>query len=188
MREILNNAKSLREVILIFGLNSNGSGGYTNIKNKIKNLGLETPNYNYYGNGSKKNRKKNEEIFIEHSTYPRQKLKKRIINENLIPYKCDKCNNLGNWMDEPIILQLDHINGINDDNTLSNLRFLCPNCHSQTETFSGRNNKKEIVKNKKERHRKVERPPYERLLIEIQEFGYCGTGRKYGVSDNAIRK
>ena len=135
MREILNNAKSLREVILIFGLNSNGSGGYTNIKNKIKNLGLETPNYNYYGNGSKKNCKKNEEIFIEHSTYPRQKLKKRIINENLIPYKCDNCDNLGNWMDEPIILQLDHINGINDDNTLSNLRFLCPNCHSQTETF-----------------------------------------------------
>jgi hypothetical protein len=36
--------------------------------------------------------------------------------------------------------------------------------------------------------RRVERPPYEQLLEEIEELGWAGTGRKYGVSDNAIRK
>lgn len=36
--------------------------------------------------------------------------------------------------------------------------------------------------------RKVERPNYEQLLIDINTLGYCGTGRKYGVSDNSIRK
>lgn len=42
-------------------------------------------------------------------------------------------------MNKDITLQLDHINGVNDDNRIENLRFLCPNCHSQTSTFTGRN-------------------------------------------------
>ncbi len=36
--------------------------------------------------------------------------------------------------------------------------------------------------------RRVERPPLDELIKEVEEFGYCATGRKYGVSDNAIRK
>ena len=42
-------------------------------------------------------------------------------------------------MGKKIVLQLDHINGINTDNTIKNLRFLCPNCHSQTPTFGNKN-------------------------------------------------
>lgn len=44
------------------------------------------------------------------------------------------------------------------------------------------------VKIKKERPRKVERPPYQKLIDEINQFGYRAIGRKYNVSDNAIRK
>lgn len=48
-------------------------------------------------------------------------------------------------LEKELILELDHINGIRNDNRLENLRFLCPNCHSQTPTFKGRNK----TKNKK---------------------------------------
>ena len=68
------------------------------------------------------------------------RLKKRIINENLIEYKCSICG-IENWNNKPIVLQLDHINGNNRDNRIENLRFLCPNCHSQTETFCKKNKK-----------------------------------------------
>ena len=44
-----------------------------------------------------------------------------------------------NGLDKKLSLQLDHINGINNDHRIENLRFLCPNCHSQTETYAGKN-------------------------------------------------
>ena len=81
-------------------------------------------------------------MFCENSTFPRHKLKERIIKENLIEYKCDFCNNNGDWNGEKLSLHIDHKNGINNDNRIGNLRFLCPNCHSQTSTYSGKNNKK----------------------------------------------
>ena len=57
-----------------------------------------------------------------------------ILKLELIPYKCENgCDIM--WRGEKLTLDLDHINGINDDHRKSNLRFLCPNCHSQTHTF-----------------------------------------------------
>ena len=64
----------------------------------------------------------------------RASLKKHILLKKLIPYCCQKCNNDGHWNGESINLELDHINGIRTDNRLENLRFLCPNCHSQQPT------------------------------------------------------
>lgn len=53
-------------------------------------------------------------------------------------YKCAICG-ISEWLGNPLSLQLDHINGISNDHRLENLRLVCPNCHSQTETFAGRN-------------------------------------------------
>lgn len=80
----------------------------------------------------------NDLIFIENSNYSNEIVKKRIIDENLLEYKCLKCQ-IDSWCGETIVLDLDHINGNNKDNRLENLRFLCPNCHSQTDTYKGRN-------------------------------------------------
>ena len=76
-----------------------------------------------------------DEVFVENSTYARHHIKHRVITQKLINYECAICGNKGEWMNKPLPLILDHINGINNDNRLENLRFLCPNCHSQTETY-----------------------------------------------------
>ena len=78
-------------------------------------------------------------IFVENSKISRSVVRNRILKQNLIPYKCDICGNTGEWLGKSLTLQLDHINGINNDHRLENLRWLCPNCHSQTENFAGRN-------------------------------------------------
>lgn len=57
------------------------------------------------------------------------------------PYICEGCNGEPRWQGQPLVLQVDHKNGNNKDDRANNLRFLCPNCHSQTGTFGSRNGK-----------------------------------------------
>jgi hypothetical protein len=81
-----------------------------------------------------------ETMLTEKSTAQRKTLKSRLITAGLLKNECYKCG-ISEWLGKPLSLDLDHINGINDDNRLENLRILCPNCHSQTETYRGRNAK-----------------------------------------------
>lgn len=81
----------------------------------------------------------NELIFIENSSFARHALKKRILQEDLIKYKCNICGLGPVWQNKPMPLILDHINGINNDNRLINLRFVCSNCDSQLPTYKSKN-------------------------------------------------
>lgn len=82
-----------------------------------------------------------DKVLIENSTYARVCLKKRILVEKLIPYHCACCGIEPVWNGKPMPLILDHINGINNDNRLENLRFVCSNCDSQLDTYKSRNKK-----------------------------------------------
>ncbi len=71
----------------------------------------------------------------------RQHVKGRLIRAGLLSNKCSSCG-LTDWRGLPLTMHLDHINGVRDDHRLENLRMLCPNYHSQTETYGGRNAKR----------------------------------------------
>jgi hypothetical protein len=143
MQKLIIDSKSINEILKQLNVNSNGSGAYKTFRNHCKRLGIESPVYENNGNkaiGAKIDLK---DILVENSTYQNiSRLKKRLISENILEYKCCKCGNKGEWNGDKLILQLDHINGVNNNNKIENLRFLCPNCHSQTLTYAGKANKK----------------------------------------------
>lgn len=68
----------------------------------------------------------------------RRNVKVRLLEGGLLQNSCSTCG-ISEWCGRPLICHLDHINGVNNDNRLENLRMLCPNCHSQTETYGGLN-------------------------------------------------
>ena len=70
----------------------------------------------------------------KHPTYKTNHLKRRLIDEGIKTNKCEECS-ITEWNGKPIICELDHINGNSKDHKLTNLRILCPNCHSQTDTY-----------------------------------------------------
>lgn len=87
-------------------------------------------------------KKKPIEFFlIEHGTSNRGHLRNRLVKEGILEYKCSKCG-INSWLGKKLGLRLDHINGVNDDYRINNLRLLCPNCDSQTNTYCGKNKPK----------------------------------------------
>jgi transposase-like protein len=74
----------------------------------------------------------------------RSHLKRRLVRLGLLEESCHECG-ITEWRGKPLSLCLHHVNAINDDNRIENLAVLCPNCHSQTENFAGRNRRAYVV-------------------------------------------
>jgi hypothetical protein len=199
---IIMNSKNLTEVLIKFNLGIKGNNRKTLQKYiKLYNINIshfETSNDRYERTIKyylqNKHKISLDKILVVNSTYSSTNdLKNRLYKERLKERKCEKCEQDENWNGEHISLILDHINGINNDNRFENLRIVCPNCNATLLTHC-RGKMGLIKKIKSEKYkitlnrRKVERPLYKQLLNEIKNLGYCKTGRKYGVSDNAIRK
>ena len=83
-----------------------------------------------------------EDVLVKNSSYNKYSLKKRLLKKDLLKHKCYICGIGPEWNGIYLSLQLDHINGVNNDDRLCNLRILCPNCHSQTDTYARKNVKK----------------------------------------------
>lgn len=132
------------EVIESFGMHAS-NGNYTTLRKYMEkyNLVIST-----IGKRRKERITKtytDEECFSLNSNIGRSHVKKRILENRLIEYRCISCGLIGEWNGKPISLQLEHINGINDDNRLENLAFICPNCHSQTDTYAGKNKRNTLL-------------------------------------------
>ena len=121
-------------------------GNYRIIHNAIEKYKIDTRHFTGQGwNINLKFKpfegKKIEEILVENSTYQSYKLKKRLIAEGIKKSVCESCGQ-SEWLEQPIPLELHHINGNNSDNRLENLRLLCPNCHALTDSYRGKNKRK----------------------------------------------
>jgi 5-methylcytosine-specific restriction endonuclease McrA len=140
--ELLKKSSTISEVLFKLGYTVKGdSWGYSQVKRRMDDLNLD---YSIFKGKSaviktnKLNNVRKEDILKENCKHQRIVLRRYVIKNNLIPYKCAICG-CTEWQGKTLSLELDHINGINNDNRLENLRFLCPNCHSQTSTYGSRN-------------------------------------------------
>jgi predicted small metal-binding protein len=159
-----------------------------------------------------------ETVLVEGSTYNRGHLKKRLFDEGLKSRQCELCGQGEQWRGQRMSLILDHINGVGNDNRIQNLRIVCPNCAATLDTHCGRLSRTARLRIcggcgvefesrfagqqfcsrrcgsragggiPRPEIRKVDRPPYARLKREVGAMGYSAVGRRYGVSDNAVRK
>jgi len=138
--DLIKESSNVSEVLFKLGYSTKGnSWGFSQVRRRMTDLGLEVKDFkgkSVLAHTCKTVDK--DKLLCENSKHNRSVLRRYIINNNLIPYRCAICGNV-EWMGKTLSLELDHINGINNDNRLENLRFLCPNCHSQTTTYGSRN-------------------------------------------------
>lgn len=207
--KLIINSRSVKEALNYFGLQNKG-GNFKTIKQRISELKIDISHFLNNVDASNLTRTLSKEEFqktwlIENSSKNRYHLKTYLTKFGLLDYRCNKCNNSGTWMNESITLQLEHINGISNDNRLENLCFLCPNCHSQTSSYAGRNNKNISLcdckrpKNKSSKicsecnrksdiHYKIKWPDAEYFASELWKFPTTKIAKELGVSDKAVEK
>jgi len=142
-KSLIRNSSNRAEVLFKLGYSVEGnSWGYTLLRKRMEELHIDGTEFKGKSgmkslvNKSIENEK---DVLCKNSNHSRAVVRRYIIKNNIIPYKCAKCGNTGEWQGEPLSLQLDHINGNCSDHRKENLRWLCPNCHSQTETHGSKN-------------------------------------------------
>jgi hypothetical protein len=194
LEKIVNSSNNYSEVTRKLGLKP-FYGNRQTVKKYIELFEINTKHFRGGNNKGKSIKLELSEILIENSSYTwTTNLKARLYNEGLKQKCCELCGQNEMWYGKKMSLILDHINGKNNDNRIENLRIVCPNCNATLPTHGGKNISWDITKPEKPkkvnklRPRKVERPPYDQLILEISDMGYTKTGKKYGVSDNSIRK
>jgi hypothetical protein len=213
-RDAVARARSYAEALRLLGMRPTGANGRTLAK-YVRHWGIPTDHFDPRAKRSP--RMALEEILVERSTYSRGHLKERLYASGLKQRQCELCGQGELWRGRRIALILDHVNGVGDDHRLENLRIVCPNCAAALPTHCGRNKRAAarrecptctasfVPRHPGQRYcsrgcvgrgptgprperRKVERPAVEQLRREVEAEGYCAVARRYGVSDNAVRK
>lgn len=140
----ISSSTSAAAALRFLGLRPTG-GNYAVLYGRIREHGISTAHW--LGQGHLKGKSNPHvptiplnAILVKNSSYrgSTSLLKSRLLKAQLMPYRCVCCGT-SEWMNHSLALELDHINGDRADNRFENLRLLCPNCHSQTATYRGRN-------------------------------------------------
>jgi hypothetical protein len=140
LSEAVINSTSVAGVLRYLGLNQAG-GTHAHISRMIKRFDIDTSHFVRHQNGSTGRRRKADDILVRISYGSKRTspaLLRRALAEIGRSHRCATCSNPGRWRGRPLRLEVDHIDGDYHNNLAANLRFLCPNCHTQTDNFSGR--------------------------------------------------
>jgi transposase/5-methylcytosine-specific restriction endonuclease McrA len=135
---------SMAGVMRHLGVRLNG-GAHAHLRRRITALGIDTSHFLgiAHARGTRSPRRKRpDEILIERPPEAKRQaptVLRRALEELGRPYLCAECGISGDWNGRALTLQVDHIDGQFWNCRAENLRFLCPNCHSQTPTYAGRN-------------------------------------------------
>lgn len=134
-KEVVFNSMTMAQASAKLGLHFN------TFKRIAVKLGVYNPNQS--GKGTKKDMSLksislDEILKGEHPSYQTYKLKNRMLKEGILDNICSECG-ISEWNGKSISLELDHIDGVRTNHKLENLRLLCPNCHSQTDTYRSKN-------------------------------------------------
>lgn len=140
LKEAVASSTSIRQVLKKLNLKEAG-GNYQTLRNYFKTLNLDISHFT--GQASNKGKqlplKRDIEDYLSNRCkIQSHKLKLRLLREGLFEPKCYCCNQTI-WLGKPIPLELDHIDGNHQNNNLSNLQLLCPNCHAFTPNYRGKN-------------------------------------------------
>lgn len=203
MLNLVETSKTMSEVLAFFGLENKG-GNHRTLKKRLQEDGIDYSKFkDNFGRGPIAPRIPINEMLVENSSTSRGAVKARLINTGLLINQCSECGVGCEWNGKPLVMVLDHINGVSNDNRLENLRLLCPNCNSQTTTFAGRSQKKvktcgcgrqihsksmQCLICTRRKYRKVERPTAEELREMLWEKPTSQIAKQFGVSDKAVEK
>jgi len=175
LKEIVKNSRSMREVTKKVGYLSITGGNAKTVKDRIEKYNIDISHFTR----THRTERTEENIFIENSTANQSTLRKWYKAGNYTEYKCSICGQEPIWQGKELTLILDHINGINNDDKLENLRWVCPNCNQQLETTGFkemRTSKIEIPITKEELKQLIRNTPF--TVIE----------QKYNISDKTLKK
>jgi hypothetical protein len=187
-------ATSLNQLGLLIRLPKTGDAN-KQLKMRIETLQLSTAHFVNQRLGSGIYSVPLSSQLVENSNASRNSIKRKLVKAGLLENKCALCSIPAEWNGMPLTLQLDHTNGVSRDNRVENLRLLCPNCHSQTATFGGKNQKAVLAKkqtsspkgrNSARPHLRKFDPTPDQLKQLVWQFPTTELAKPWGVSDKAV--